>query len=64
MVMTYIFRLEFLFAAPDTLALEFLVDLVEVLLVLEPQLLVDDVEVADRVHLALHVSDLLVLEGS
>ena len=59
---THIFGLELLLA-PLILLGELVVDLVEGLLVLQPQLLVDDVQVPHRVHLPLHVRYLLVLEG-
>ena len=54
--------LEGLVVASHILSLNFIVDLLEVLNVLEPELLVDDVEVPDRVHVTLHVSDVWVLE--
>ena len=59
---THVFGLELLLA-PLVLLGELVVDLVEGLLVLQPQLLVDDVQVPHRVHLPLHVRYLLVLEG-
>ena len=54
--------LEGLVAAPDELPLHLIVHLLEVLDVLESELLVDDVEVPDGVHVPLHVRNVRVLK--
>ena len=59
---TYVFGLELLLA-PLVLLSELVIDLHEELLVLQPQLLVDDVQIPHWVNLSLNVRYLLVLEG-
>jgi hypothetical protein len=61
---THIFRLEFLVSAAENSSLQLLQVCTQVLLVLKPQLLVDDLQVPDGVHLALHMRHVLVLKRS
>ena len=59
-----IFVLECFVSTATILPLNLIINLLEVLDVLQSQLLVDDVQVSHRVHVALHVGDVGILECS
>lgn len=61
---TYVFGLQFLVGAPDARALQLVQRLEQRLLVLEAQLLGDDGQVAHRLHFAVDVNDIGILEGT
>lgn len=59
-----VFGLELLVAAAGHHLLQFVQVLEQILLVLEAQLLGDDLQIAHRIHLALHVGHIRILEGA
>lgn len=61
---THVFGFEFLVSAPHGCFLQLVYDWPDHLLVLHPELLVNDLNVPHRVHTALHVDDIFILKGS
>lgn len=61
---THIFRLALLVAAANASALQLVQRLQQRLLVLEAQLLGDDIEIAHRIHFALHMNHIRIVEGA
>ena len=63
-VWTHIFWLQFLVSTPQYGSLQLLQVGAQILLVFQPQFLVDNVQVPDRIHLTLNVGHIFVLERS